>query len=370
MTDTPLRKLIDSGKALQKLKPPAGQDFCVMAYLLASEVKEGMHGTWILLGCYRNEEKAKQVAQHIIQTTGHPNVVWAPTGQWRPLTEKVDVEKTTYVEVAAKPLEKPLLKTSPARDAPVEVPKHDGSLQGSDPKPQLIPVKPPIENGITEMLKQEDAKKEALAAEQKRIREEIIEEQRRSEDPTTIDYYIKLWYLIIRNKAKLDEYQTKPTDKQQMQAAEKIFSERVRTLRELASKRPDMEAKWQETLRERMVRRGEGNIYDMIATGVMNLKPLIFPVPKRVEATIIADSPHHKPKTPPEAPSEAPPKVSLVQPSIPVPEVKVSPVPEVKITPVPEVNLIPEAPELILRPAKPKGPIVKKQVETIEGRKP
>lgn len=365
MTDIPLRKLIDSGKALQKLKPPAGQDFCVMAYLLATEVKEGMHGMWILLGCYRSEEKAKQRAQHIIQTTGHPNVVWAPTGQWRPLTEKVDVERTTYVEVAAKPIETSLQGDTGGKL--VEETKLK-TLPNSEVPPSKPLVKSPIDTGMTEMLKQEDAKREALAAEQKRLREEIQEEQKRSSDPTTIDYYIKLWYLIILNKAKLDEYQTKPTDKQQMQAAEKIFSERVRTLRELASKRPEMETKWQEILRERMLRRGEGKIYEMIAMGVTQLKPFIFPeVPKRVEATIIADSPHHKPKTPPaDVPNETLPRGSVpAKPSISVPEVKVTPVQEVSVD-----NTIPEAPELILRPAKPKGPIVKKQVETIEARKP
>lgn len=332
MTDLPARKMIDSGKALQKLKPPAGQDFCVMAYVLSSEVKEGMYGMWIVLGCYRTEDKAKQYAQHIVQTTGHPNVVWAPTGQWRPLTDKVDLERTSYVEITPKP------------------------------------PKAPLENKMSELLKQEDMKREALAAEQKRIREEILEEQKRAEDPTTIDYYIKLWYLIIRNKAKLDEYQAKPTDKQQMQAAEKIFSERIQILRELASKRPDMEMTWLEILRDRMIRRREEKIYEMIATSAAQLKAQIFPnVPKRVEATVISDSPHHKPKTPPavEAPSQ--------KQAMTLAEIKSTPLPEVKAAPI-EVDsntpMIPEAPELVLRPAKPKGPIVKKQVETIESRKP
>src|SRR5581483_2607264 len=98
MAEFPLRKFIDSAKALQKHKPPTGQAFCVMAYVLASEVKEGNYGSWIVLGCYKNEEEAVRVANHLMTSTGHRHIICAPTCSWRQLTDRVNPQQTTYIE--------------------------------------------------------------------------------------------------------------------------------------------------------------------------------------------------------------------------------------------------------------------------------
>lgn len=262
-----------------------------MAYFLVDNPKD-VYGMWIGLGCYKTEAKAKKMVDHLIETTGHSQIIYAKTGQWVELNEKVEPDRVTNV--------------------PVDM---DGRL-------------------VKQHTKEID--KEIKAREERKVyEEELLREKQLESNPNTIDHYIHNWYNAIKN------YSTKHHYEKQYKNSTDSFDKRVKAIREQYARQTEMETKWLDELKSRLVKRGESKFYEMIETGANELKEIIFgmdksditssldPLPTSVKSAPVEVKPEPIEVNP--APVEVNPAPVEVKPA-PV-EVKPAPV-EVKPTPV------------------------------------
>jgi hypothetical protein len=216
------RQAINSYKALAKLKPPAGQEFSVVAYFLADNPKD-VYGFYIPLGNFATKEKAKELVDHIIETTGHRSVYVMKTCSWQELDTQFRPDRTECVPV-----------------------DQEGKLRRQNNKEQE-----------EERIKLE--KRQALE-------EDIIREKDAETDPTTIEHYTHNWFVAIKNHAAYRHY------REQTDRAKASYDKRVRAIREQYTRQPEYDTQWLDRLKTRLQRSGETRIFDAIVKAVGELR--------------------------------------------------------------------------------------------------
>jgi hypothetical protein len=221
------RQAINTYKALAKLKPPPDQEYSVLAYFLA-EKPENVYGFYIPLGNYPTKEQAINRVKHIIEITGHKSIFVMKTCTWQALDDQVRHDRTEYI--------------------PVDM---NGKL-------------------LQQYQKDIAAENERLE-ERKRIEEELLSERENEQDPTTIDSYIHNWYVAIKNRATYSYYSSEALK------AKENFDKRVSAIRDQYARQPDFDEKWLPLLKERLTRRNEGHIYEMIVKAVHEIHDEVLP---------------------------------------------------------------------------------------------
>jgi hypothetical protein len=223
----------NSLQALVKLKPNSGQEYNVLAYVLNRDMikpdgtLDDIHGIVFPLGSFSSKEKAEDHAKTIIESTGHPAVVVAGYGYPVRLTPNLDSATTV--------------------DVPVDI------------KGKLINM--------------EDAQfnmEKATLEKKIKLEKELLEEAERETNPSDIEHYKRQWYLAIKNHA------TYLAHKKIMEEAQSNYQKRVKAIQDHYTKYPDHDTKIMNYLKEKLVERGEGDLYDSLEVAYNELHPTVI----------------------------------------------------------------------------------------------
>ena len=223
-----LKQLANTYKLLEKRLPPMDQEFCIYAYFLYSEPKDGVHGKQIFLGGYPTKKRALLEVHNITKQTGHDSMYISETCSWEDIDSVKRFDRTF---------------------------KLDSRLK-------------------TEELQEQFEKEVIRKDEEDQKREELsngIELQGEMEqDPTTIDHYVHNWFNVIRNKSSYEYH------KEQMEYYEKMYNKRADKVRKQYKNQPEYEDQWLEIYEKRLRGRGEENVFIMMKEGHKILKDEVF----------------------------------------------------------------------------------------------
>lgn len=220
-------------RALMALKPKSGHEYNVLAYVLNRDMIKSdgsldeLHGVVFSLGSFGSKEKAEKHAKQIIEQTGHPGIVVAGYG--------CPIRLTTDVDTAA------------TIDVPVDV---KGKL---------------VEWEDTQYKKEKDAIEKKI-----KVETELMEEAQQETNPDHIEHYKRQWYLAIKNKAMY------MTSKASMEAADINYQKRVSSIKDHYTKHPEHDTQFLSHLKEKLIERGEGDLYENLATAYKELHPQII----------------------------------------------------------------------------------------------
>ena len=223
-----MKQLANTYKLLEKRLPPTDQEFCIYAYFLYSEPKDGVYGKQIFLGGYPTKKRALSEIHKITKQTGHDSMYISETCSWEDIDSVKRFDRTFKLD--------PRLKTEELQQQfEEEVIKKD----------------------------EEDQRREELS--------NGIELQGEMEqDPTTIDHYVHNWFNVIRNKSSYEYH------KEQMEYYEKMYNKRVDKVRKQYKNQPEYEDQWLDIYEKRLRRRGEENVFIMMKEGHKILKGEVF----------------------------------------------------------------------------------------------
>ncbi len=202
---------LDLMLALEKVKRPLNQSHVVYTYVLSPEGSKPA-GYFIPLYVAPNEERADEIAQEIIETTGYKDILTYPMGLWISLGDST-AEKVTPVEV---------------RD------------------------------NLKEYAKKEDEKKVERSKERRRIEAEVQAEQKAIHDPESIESYYYDWFCAVQNKARRDAL------KEEMEVMDVAYKKRLDNIKAKTMKHPNYQEEWKPLLLERLSRRGEKNHAEVV----------------------------------------------------------------------------------------------------------
>jgi len=224
----PVRK-INSLQALTRLKPKRGSEWCTFAFVLNRDMikpdgsLDELHAVVFPLGAFDEQEKAEKHAKSIIEITGHPGVIAACYGSPIPLTTNFD--------------------PSVVEDVPVNM------------KGRLIKLE-------SDQYKRDREQYEERA----KIERELVKEAEEETDPDHIEHFKRQCYLAIKAKAKyqhhLDEYKS----------ALDAYKKRESLVRDHYNRHPEHEKEWLPYLKEKLIERGESDLYQMLETGYNELR--------------------------------------------------------------------------------------------------
>ena len=216
----PLPPKINSLQAIMRLrrKRECGEWY-VLAFSLNRDMirpdgtLDELHAVVFSLGNFDDENKAEEHAKSVIETTGHPGIMVARYGCPVPLT-------TTF-----------------------------------DPK-SIVEVHVDIKGKLMEM---ESAayKREREAIEKRyKIEEDIMKESEDETDPEHIEYFKRQCYLAIKNRSSYQVH------KKESEAAWDNYKKRESMVRDHFARHPEHEKQWLPYLKEKLIERGESNLYD------------------------------------------------------------------------------------------------------------
>lgn len=212
-------KLANTYKLLEKRKPPTDQEFVVYARFLFSEPSDGRYGMEIFLGAYPTKRRALEEVNNIIKRTGHDSIYITEACKWEYIDEKKRPDRTIYVEPDTK-----------SED---------------------------LENQYREKIlkeKDEEEKRELIS---KELDEQTINEL----DPNTVDHYAHNWFNAIRNKAEYEYH------KREMEKYLSLYQNRIDKIITQYNNDPSVEETWLDIYKNRLTRRGEADIYEMLKMG-------------------------------------------------------------------------------------------------------
>jgi hypothetical protein len=214
-----MQKLINTYKLLEKMEPPDGQEFCIYAYILYSEKKDGVHGKQIYLGAYPTKKKALSKVQEIIKKTGHDCIYVSETCHWADIDEVIRPDRTIYSD--------PLSKDED------------------------------LERLYREKILRETEKEE----ERTLISQELEEQVTKELDSTTVEHYAHNWFNAIKNKASIEYH------KQQLKYYEEHYNKRVEKIQKQYQNNPTVEEEWLNIYEQRLKQRKEEDIFIMMKEG-------------------------------------------------------------------------------------------------------
>ena len=218
-----LQRLANTYKLLEKRKPPTDQEFVIYAYFLFSEPKDGRYGKQIYLGAYPTKKRALEEVEDIIRLTGHDCIYVTEACNWEDIDENKRPDRTLYV----------------------------------DPDTKVTDLENQYKEKILKQ-KEEEEKRELIS---KELDEQVLNELK----PDTIEHYAHNWFNAIKNKANYEYH------KEQMEYYKQCYDTRVTKIREQYKNQPDIEKDWLNIYQDRLIRRGEEDIFLMMKTGHDNL---------------------------------------------------------------------------------------------------
>lgn len=221
-------KALNGLTRIKKIRPQPGQEFCVIAYFLTSEVsQEGVHGMWFLVGTYPRSDMATERATELIEETGINSIYAMKTCDWQEINDKFTPDRTKIVPI------------------------------GRDMK-------------LREQHAREYQEQADRFEKDKEISQEIEEEQERELSDDSVEYYTRQWYLAIKNRSAIESM------KQQLVDVEKSLDQRVENIRRAHSAHPEHEENWLSILGEKLPKRNEGRLLELLQRGHHEMKDEVF----------------------------------------------------------------------------------------------
>lgn len=215
---------------LSKLTPcNTWSEWCVMAYALNKDMNKdsSLYGMCFLLGSFDEREKAESHAKNLIAKTGHSGIVVAKYGYPVPLTTN---------------------KTS--------IPIEEVSV---DTRGKII-----------EMENEQFKKEKADFEKRSKIEEDLVRESEEELKPDTVEYFKRQCYLSITNKASYEFH------KSEMKKYEDAYTKREINVKEHYKKYPEHEKQWLPLLKEKLVERGELNLYKHIESAYGEIRETLL----------------------------------------------------------------------------------------------
>ena len=227
-TFPPLPK-VNSLQALTRLRPKNGSEWCTFAFVLNRDLIKNdgsiddLRAMVFPLGSFTEQVQAEEHAKSVITLTGHPGVVVARYGSPVPLATKFDPKVVTEVAV--------------------------------DVKGKLIE------------LESAQYKKEREEYEERTKKErEILKEAEDETDVNSIEHFKRQAYLAIKNRSS---YQVHTHE---AELSLKNYKKREEAVREHFSKHPEHEKEWLPYLKEKLIERGELNLYKSIESAYAEIR--------------------------------------------------------------------------------------------------
>ena len=212
-------RLIQSLRAIQRLRPVKGSEWSVIAFALNKDMidengkLDPYHGVITSLGSFPTEEEADQHARSIIEITGHKAILVIPYGDFADLTTEFDPEHVVDVKV--------------------------------DPSGKLIKLERQQYNEDKELFER-----------RAKIEADIEREAQEETDPDSVEHFKRQAYLVLKNSAKRDYLQ------KQLDEATANYEKRLRLLRDHYQRHPEHEGLWLPLLKDRLAERGESALYE------------------------------------------------------------------------------------------------------------
>ncbi len=193
--------------------PVQGQNFILMAIVTRPEVSEGeSHGILMHIGTYETEEEAEWKMKVVMCDYYIRELFIVKSCQW-----------------------------------------HD--IGGASTE-HLVPVSDKGKVMEAQYRQMEEQRKEK--EKRKKIRDDVEREQELAQEEGTIEEYIRLWYLVIKNRELMD------THLRARKEAQEAFEKRKVQLREAFNANPQYEEQWLDLLKKRLSSRGEEEVFEMI----------------------------------------------------------------------------------------------------------
>lgn len=212
-------KAINTFKALQLVSPPPDHNFCIVAYFLSEEKADnGCQGLWMCLGCYKSSKEAVDRAEEIIKITGHNSIYATSTCSWQELNDEINTNRT-----------------------------------------KVIPVY--LEDELQKQQKIENDKIFKLQERQELIREEIEKEISEENDQESLAYYIRQWFVAIKDMSEINFYQKKVDE------LTTAYNKRIENIKTSEHKHPEYMKEWLPTIIQQYKRRNEERYIPMTVTG-------------------------------------------------------------------------------------------------------
>lgn len=220
--------LVNTYKILESKTPPIDQEFCIYAYFLFNEPKDGKYGKQIFLGAYATKKKAFEEAEKIVKQTGHDSIYICETCTWEDIDSVKRFDRTF---------------------------KLDPKLKSEELEKQFQ----------LDISRQEEKRKK-----NEEIDLELERQQEKEFNNETIEHYAHNWFNAIKNKSSYEYH------KSQMEHYEKSYLDRVTKIREQHSKQPEFENEWLILYQDRLNRRNENDVYKFLLQGHALLKDEIL----------------------------------------------------------------------------------------------
>lgn len=206
-------KFINGYKSIQNIKPIVGQEYCIVAYILFDCISpEGDRGFWIFIRTCSNKEQAINYAHEIIETTGIKSVYAYKTCTWEKISTNFKPDSISYVTPKEKDEKEAVLDKQHKKE-------YDEMVQS--------------------LQKQE------------KIAEEIDNTIEEEKDINSLEYYKRLWFLIIKNNTEIINTKLK------LQQLEQKQIERISMLHMARTKNPNYEKEWLPLIVNRLKERDE-----------------------------------------------------------------------------------------------------------------
>jgi len=222
------KDLANTYKKLEARAPPPDQEFCIYAYFLYTQPKDGKYGKQIFLGGYPTKKKAFLEAEKIIKETGHDCIYICETCSWE------DIDSTKRFDRTFK----------------------------LDPSVTQKELEEQFDLFINERYEKQKIKEE--------IDKGIEEQTEKEQDSTTIDHYAHNWFNAIRDKASYEYH------KSQMEYYDEMFKSRVEKIRRQYQNSPEYEEQWLNIYKERLEKRKEEDVFEVLKQGHDILKDEIL----------------------------------------------------------------------------------------------
>lgn len=225
----PQQTAIDIVESLNRIKPPIGQNYSVMAYFLSNDTSTGVHGMVYNLGNYATREEAKDRCLHLIKTTDYAHVVSWPVCSSFILSENPITTETDYYDST--------------------------------------------EDRIINKVKNEWCEKfNKLAADQEKRQADIEDEKITENQPTHVNHYIHNMFHACKLKQHIENYQAK------IEELEEKYQTRINKIVTQYQQQPHMKDEWKTVIRGQLSGRGEENIYHEIMATSSVIENIIFGV--------------------------------------------------------------------------------------------
>lgn len=220
---------IHSLRAIMKLQPRPGCEWCVMAYALNADILndkgdlDDFYGMTFCLGGFSNRNEAEQHAKTIIASTGHPAVSVVRYGFPMRLETKC--------------------KTSDAIEVYVNEDKE-----------------------IVELESQQYRKEKEEYEKRIKLSEELTQEAEAETDVHHIEHFKRQCYLAIKHKTMIN-YHTSELDK-----LTSVYEKCKNAVFTHYKEHPEHEEQWLPYLKEKLLERGELPLYNTLEAGYKLLR--------------------------------------------------------------------------------------------------